>query len=436
MALEAVPKIGSERPVGYVAEGWVEADNLVTADEGFVAEAEALEEAAEIGALCQQAFDLGVLIRKQAISSADLRSFDERVQLFTADVTRVTGDAVDTLAAEAKRIADPDEGVLNEAVDRQLGELSEAIDRAFDENDKKSALHRMEEAVRKAATEANEQSARSLRDLLSASAGDGPLAELRETMVREVSAPFAGLSGSMAEVERLLTAEIARRGEREKGTQQGLEFEDAVAHELAELGQATDDLVTHTGNEPGPSGSKVGDHVVEIHTSRGAEVRVVFESKKRKTALSVAAMRSELDEAAENRDAAVAVMVLSREGVAPNHMPLQKLADNRYAVVYDDAARNALALRLAFQQARSDALATLSATGDADGLDIDALVAKLAEARALLGHVREIKSGITRARKGLDTAEENAVYIHTQLLGCLDECDRLARSSTDDSDQA
>ncbi|BBX69246.1 hypothetical protein [Mycolicibacterium psychrotolerans] len=427
MKLESIPRIGAQQPVGYVTEGTVEAHNLVATDEEFVAAAEALENATEIGALCQQTFNLGVLIRRQATPNVALLSFSERVQRFDEDVQRVTHEAVQALTAEADRIANPDQGVLNEAVNRQLGFLSEAIDRAFDENDKKSALHRVEQAVRKAATEANEQASRSLRDLLSVSTGRGPLAELRETMVREVSAPFAGLSDSLKEVEKLLAAEIARRDEHQRGTQQGIEFEEAVAEELGKLCQITDDILIHTGNEPAAGGNKVGDYVIEIHTNRGAQVKMVFECKKRSTPLSVAKMRDELSTAAKNRDTAVAVMVLSGDGSATHHMPLLKLAEHRYVVVYDDLTRDAMALRLAFQQARSDALATLVTTGDGEGIDLDALVAKLAEARSLLSHLKQIQSGVRAGAKALSAIQDNAVTMQTKLLGCMDDCDQLVK---------
>ena len=239
MELKAVPHVGRELPVGYVAEGWVEANNLVTADEEFVAEAETLNDATEIGALCQKTFDLGVVIRKLATSSTELRSFDERVKRFIEDVARVTHEAVQSLDGEVCRIIDPEHGVLNEAVDQQLRNLSKAIDRAFDENDKTSALNRVEQAVRAAATEANQLSTQSLRDLLSVSTGDGPLAELRETIVREVSAPFAGLGDLLAKVDKLMAAESARHDESLKGTHQGIEFEEALARMLGELCEVT-----------------------------------------------------------------------------------------------------------------------------------------------------------------------------------------------------
>jgi hypothetical protein len=247
-------------------------------------------------------------------------------------------------------------------------------------------------------------------------------------MVREVSAPFTGLSDSLKEVEKLLTAEIARRDEHQRGTQQGIEFEDAVAEELGKLCQVTNDVLIHTGNEPAPGGKKVGDYVVEIHTNRGAQAKIVFECKKRATPLSVARMRQELNTAAANRDAAVAVMVLSGDGTATHHMPLLKVAERRYVVVYDDFTRDAMALRLAFQQARSDALASLVSTADAAGIDVEALVAKLAEARTLLSHLKQIQSGVRAGAKALSTIQDNAVDMQAKLLACLDECDELANA--------
>ena len=427
MELGSVSRIEGQQPIGYISDGTVEAHNLFTTDEEFVAAAEALNNSTEIGTLCQDTFNLGVLIRRQTTPNAALLSFGERVQRFDADVKRVTHEAVQALTAEADRIANPDQGVLNEAVNRQLGFLSEAIDRAFDESDKKSALNRVEQAVRKAATEANEEASRSLRDLLSVSTGRGPLAELRETMVREVSAPFAGLADSLKEVEKLLNAEIARRDERQKGTQQGIDFEEAVAEELGKLCQITGDVLVHTGTEPAAGGKKVGDYVIELHTSRGAQVKMVFECKKRSTPLPVTKMRDELNAAARNRDAAVAVMVLSGDGSATHHMPLLKLAEHRYVVVYEDLTRDAMALRLAFQQARSDALATLVANGDVEGIDLDALIAKLAEARSLLTHLKQIQSGVRAGVKALSTIQDNAVTMQTKLLGCMDECDQLVK---------
>ena len=93
--------------------------------------------------------------------------------------------------------------------------------------------------------------------------------------------------------------------------------------------------------------------------------------------------------------------------------------------MYDDSTRDAMALRLAFQQARADALATLVTTGDAEGIDLDVLVAKLAEARSFLSHLKQIQSGVRAGAKALSAIQDNAVTMQTKLLGCLDECDQL-----------
>ena len=420
-------QFGDDLPAGYLADRTVRANNLQTDDEQFIAEAEGLESAVEIGALCQETFALGVMVRRLSTSSAELRSFDERVKRFVEDVARVTSEAVESLDGEVGRIIDPEQGVLNKAVDQQLQNLSQAIDRAFDENDKRSALNRMQQAVRTATTEANQQSTKSLRDVLSVSTGDGPLAQLRETIVREVSAPFTGLAESLAKVDKMLSVEAAKREEARKGTRQGIEFEEALAQTLAELCEVTGDVLTHTGNEPGPSGAKTGDYVVDIHATTGETVRAVIECKKR-AKLTAAQMRQELDDAAKNRDAIVAVMIVSSEKNSPHDMPFWRLAKHRYVVVYDDENRDALALRLAFQQARSDALSTLNDRGAVEGIDIVSLVAKLADARTLMKHLQQIQSGVTKGRAALDVIQGNATTMREELQSCLDDCDEIAKS--------
>lgn len=418
---------GDDLPTGYLADGIVRASNLQTDDEQFVAEAEGLETAAEIGDLCQKTFELGVMLRKLATSSAELRSFDDRVKRFVEDVSRVTNEAVESLDGQVGKIIDPEQGALNKAVNQQMQNLAQVIDSAFDEKDKTSALNRVQEAVLAATREANHQSTKSLRDVLSVSTGDGPLAQLRETIVREVSAPFVGLTDSLAKVDKFLTAEAAKRDESRKGTRQGIEFEEALAQTLAELCEVTGDVLTHTGNDPGPSGAKTGDYVVEIQATTGEYARAVIECKKR-AKLSIAQMRKELDDAADNRDAVVAVMIVSSERNAPHDMPFWRLAKHRYVVVYDDESRDALALRLAFQQARSDALGTLSDRGAIDGIDIEGLVARLADARTLLQHLAQIQGGVTKGRTALDLIKQNATTMRAELQSCLDDCDDIAKS--------
>lgn len=413
-------------PEGYLAEGSVHASNLYTHDEQFIAEAEGLETATAIGALCQETFDLGVKMRKLAKSSAELRSFDERVKRFVEDVARVTNQAVESLDGEVGRIIDPEQGILNKAIDQQMQNLAQVIDRAFDEKDKTSALNRVQEAVLAATTAANHQSTKSLRDVLTVSTGEGPLAQLRETIVREVAAPFAGLAETIAKVDKMLSVEAAKREEASKGTRQGIEFEESLAKTLAELCEVTGDVLTHTGNEPGPSGAKTGDYVVDIHATTGETVRMVIECKKAK--LTVAQMRHELDDAAKNRDAVVAVMIVSSEKNAPHDMPFWRLAKHRSVVVYDDECRDSLALRLAFQQARADALCTLSDRGEVEGIDVEALIARLADARTLLKHLQQIRGGVTKGRAALEAIEGNANTMKEELQSCLDDCDELAKS--------
>lgn len=229
----------------------------------------------------------------------------------------------------------------------------------------------------------------------------------------------------------MASADEARRLERLRGTAQGGDYEEDVAQLLAEMGQSSGDLVHHTAAETGTLGhSKVGDHVVEIHTASGSLVRVVFESKKRKR-ITLQNIRDELDTAATNRDARAALMVLSSEDSAPNRLPFQRIGVGRYIVVYDEGNRDALALRVAYQQARADALTLygLERGGDTPSIDLEALSARLAEARTLLENTSRIGAGIRKAQSSLDSTLRLGEKMRNDIMETLDKIHALISTS-------
>ena len=84
----------------------------------------------------------------------------------------------------------------------------------------------------------------------------------------------------------------------------GGDFEDLLEDLLGTFARGAGDLVDRTANETGSRmGSKKGDFVLTIdpRLARGTDLRVVIEAKDR--AMSQRAMREELREARENRDA-------------------------------------------------------------------------------------------------------------------------------------
>jgi hypothetical protein len=416
-----------EAPVGYVGADWVEADNLRSRDPQLVSAAELLESAEEIGSLCESVFELGVSVWVLSQSRQISTDLSDQIDRFRGEVQTATVDAVNAIGEQVAAVTEPDEGVLASAVEREVAGLKMAIAQAFDANDKSSALSRIEGSVSNVAAASHAQTVEAIRQVLNPAAASGPLADLRETIVREVSNPLEQVTTTVAQLKEMASADEARRLERARGTAQGGDYESDVAQLLAEMGQSCGDLVTPTGAETGTLGhSKVGDHVVEIPTGTGSVVRVVFESKKRKR-ITLQKIRDELDECATNRDASVALMVLSSEDSAPNRLPFQRIGVGRYIVVYDEVNRDALALRVAYQQARADALTLygLERGGDTPSIDLDALGARLAEARTLLENTSRIGAGIRKAQSSLDATLQLGEKMRDDIIETLEKCHAL-----------
>jgi len=128
-------------------------------------------------------------------------------------------------------------------------------------------------------------------------------------------------------------------------------------------------------------------------------------------------VREELNEAAENRQASVAVMVFAVPTGGGNQMPLAKLAAGRYTVVYDKATLDDLALRVAYQLARYEALAVPGAEAV---IDLQELGGRLAEARRILDQITEVKKGHGQITSGLKLAAEQVDRLQRDLGAALD----------------
>ncbi len=413
-------------PVGHIMDGWLDADNLVTTDGPFIEEAAALVDEHAVGRLCQEAFDLGVAVRRFAAPKAELLSLEEQIERFRDDVASATASAVATVTTEISKLVHPEEGVLADAVAREMNALSTAIEEAFDEDDKKSALSKIETTVRDLTDRMARETAKSVETLLDPSEKDSPLSHLKHGVVNEVNASMLQFSQTLGQVHHWLETQAAVAAEAERGTAKGRTYEESVGMVLADISTATGDQVHPTGDETGTvPGSKVGDFIITLGDA-GVPARIAVECKNQK--LSFKKTAEQLDQAVDNRDAAVGILVFSSEAKTPARGPLVRLGPSRYAVVYDPESADTLALKVAYQLARTDLIAAASADGESQ-IDPELLAQKVQEARTLLDQVSQIKRGISTARNGLDKAESSLLSMKENLLRTLDELE-AAMSST------
>jgi hypothetical protein len=290
--------------------------------------------------------------------------------------------------------------------------LRDVVDEAFDENDKSSALSRIESAVEIANEEMLIAASASIRGLLDSTNPESPMSALRSSIVTDLQRDLDHLAESMSQMKEVLQIRDAVADEAEKGTQKGVAFEMIVAGSLSDAAAATGDSVTATGTDAGAiPNSKVGDLVANVTSPSGGTTAVVFECKDRK--LSAKKIREELNTAIENRQAQAGVMVFASEDQTPYGAPLIRIGSGLYSVVLDKNQIDDLALKVAYQMARADAMAT---TVDSSAeVNLRMVAERLGEARAKLNEVTRVKQGIGKARAGLDQAETAVVGMRAAL---------------------
>lgn len=426
MTLQILPNGATNPPpVGHLEDGWLDVDNLVATDPVFLEEARSLETELDIGLLCQEAFTLGIAVRRYASPRAEMISLEDQIARFQEDVSRATGEAIAGVSTEISRLVEPDSGVISETVSREMARLESAIALAFNEDDKKSALSRIEGVVSQITKEMVDETSRSVSALLDPGSDTSPLGKLRGGIVREIAGSMQSFATSLGQVHAWLEQQGAVAAERQKGTAKGRTFEEAVGAVLGDIVASIGDEIQSTGEDTGVvEGSKVGDFVTTINAGGHMPFRMVFECKDRK--LSHRKTVEELDAAVENRDARVGLMVFSAQGNAPVGSPLVRLAPGRYSVVYDADSTDPIALRVAYQLARTDVI-HMARDESAGGIDPQFIHQKVHEARAMLDQVTQVKSGLSKARNGLDRAESVVVSMRTNLMLILDEIEELAR---------
>ena len=140
-------------------------------------------------------------------------------------------------------------------------------------------------------------------------------------------------------LQQTLTAAVqalqARREEAARGTQHGLEFEEALAASLRAQVAAGGDIVEETGASTGTiPNCKVGDHVITIGPEKlAAGARIVVEAKQH-ASYDLTRSLKEADEARRNRNAGVGLFVHSTR-TAQDSIPVFQRFGNDIVLRWD-----------------------------------------------------------------------------------------------------
>jgi hypothetical protein len=290
-----------------------------------------------------------------------------------------------------------------------------------------------------------EQSARMREDLLkqfSSADAHNPLADFKAgTMaamkraaeqqdhnLKALNEQIAGLKHEVVKLQAEREKQLEVAAEHARSTAKGRPYEEAVFEAVDAIAHARGDDCDAVGDVPG-TGGRMGDVLVGVDGAAGpARAWIVFEAKNSYVPKNKAV--AELEAAMEQRDADFGVWVVPSDELLPGHGPqLREVNGDKLFVVFDPEDGSRLGLEVAYALARAR---TLMAKADGDGLDAGALRTEVERALASMDDVRRIKSQLTVAAGGIDSARKILDDMAERVRAHLVQVDALVVAGTGD----
>ena len=336
----------------------------------------------------------------------------------------------------ARRVADRLDEKVDEVFGPEHGHVTKALERHFGDESSVAVQHQVRALLGEAAVQLRDD----LRRQFSADGDANPLAGFQHAHLaatKQMADQQAGTLRAMVEKLEAMKLEIAElRSEKvrlaeiaavaEKGTAKGRTYEEAVALAIDAIASAQGDDCEAVGDVRGEGGRK-GDVVVAIDACAGpARGRIVFEAKN--SQLSRNRALAELDEALETRGADFAIFVVPSEDKLPARTrPLREFNGDKMFVVYDAEEDARLALEVAYALARARVLMN---RGEDESVDPAAIRAEVERALGAMEDVRRIKTQLTNASGGIDSARLILDSMAAGVRGHLAAIEQLLAATT------
>jgi hypothetical protein len=400
----------------------VRIDGLIVADETL---ARLVAEALDPDSIAIDALEIGarVLDREQTGANAEFvkTEFEKVSKSVEAEFGERAKQAAEELGEKLDAVFDPDSG-----------HLSKSLEELFSDGSSVAVQNRVKELV----AEALQRSHADLRkQFASTDEGVNPLADFKARTVDAIKEADdrqhktqRALLAQMNELEKQLQGlrdekqkleEVAE--ERERGTAKGRSYEEAVAEAIDRIADIQGDSAEAVGDERGAGGKK-GDIVVGLDGCSGpAQGFIVFEAKDKQ--LSKPAFRSELAAAMEQRGALYSVLVVPTPDEVPARLhPLREYDGDKLIAVFDPDDGSTLELEYAYRIAR---VRVAASRDDASEIDAAALRAIVGRADAAMADVRKVKTGLTNADTGIQSARAAVEALEASVRGELSALDAL-----------
>ncbi len=383
--------------------------------------ADVLVDAIEIGAR--------VLSREQAEVNADF---------VRTEFEKVSREVEGAFSEKARTVAEFLGKRVDDVFAPENGQLAKELERLFGAESAVAVQHQLRAVMA-------EQSARMREDLLkqfSSADAHNPLADFKagtmaamkraaeqqDTNLRALNEQIAGLKHEVVKLQAEREKQLEVAAEHARSTAKGRPYEEAVFEAVEAIAHARGDDCDAVGDAPG-SGGRKGDVLVGVDGAAGPpRARIVFEAKNAYVPKNKAV--AELDDAMAQRDADFGVWVVPSDDLLPGHgQQLREFNGDKLFVVYDPEDGARLGLEVAYSLARAR---TLMAKAGGDGLDAGALRAEVERALAAMDDVRRIKSQLTAAAGGIESARKILDDMAERVRAHLGQVDALVVAGTGD----
>ena len=360
-----------------------------------------------------KAIEIGARVLDREATGAEVDAIRRELERASAEAERTFAERARVIGEgfeqQFERFLGEDGGAMSKVLDAHGDELAELIARHFGGDRNTAVQHQVKEIVAKALQDSRQDLLRQF----SAQDGHNPLADFKESIVREVKRSgeshlqliekIAQLEGEVKLLHSGREAEAELAAERERGTGKGRTFEQHAFELVEELASARGDVAHHVGDERSASGGKKGDIVIELDAGSGpAKGRIAIDAKDEK--LSKNRAWETLNAALAERDAAFAILlVASDEKVPAGRQQLHEYEGNKMIVTLDKETLDGRALELAYRYARCRCL--MAAERDL-ALDAAGVRDAAEEALSALKEAQKIRSSLTGASNSVKAARE------------------------------
>jgi hypothetical protein len=410
----------------------VVADGLAVRDRCAV---DLVRERADAGsdpaAVLVDAIEIGarVLSREQAEVNADF---------VRTEFEKVSREVEGAFTEKARTVAEFLGKRVDDVFAPENGQLAKELERLFGAESAVAVQHQLREVMA-------EQSARMREDLLkqfSSADAHNPLADFKagtmaamkraaeqqDNNLKTLNDQIAGLKHEVLKLQAEREKQLGVAAEHERSTAKGRPYEEAVFDAVDAIAHARGDDCDAVGDVPGTGGRK-GDVLVGIDGAAGPpRARIVFEAKNSYVPKNKAV--ADLEAAMAQRDADYGVWVVPSDELLPGRGPqLREVNGDKLFVVFDPDDGVRLGLEVAYALARAR---TIMAKADGDGLDAGALRTEVERALAAMDDVRRIKSQLTAAAGGIDSARKILDDMAERVRGHLVQVDALVAAGAGD----